>query len=688
VPVTVPVTAPPTTTPASTQPATTEPPGTTAAPSTPADAATVAEIEAALAAAPAGCDPLDTRQCYLPFPSNAYLAVDPATDTGRRVQFPAAGAPVNAEGVSVDVAEWNRADGFSPNTTILAYVPDLDAVASKLPPWTDLEGSLADSATVVIVDLDTRTRVPLWAEPDARPADDADRTLVIHPAVSLTAGHTYAVGLRGLITAAGTPVEPSAVFRAYRDELTTDIETIEERRPSMESAIAGLVEADVARDELQLAWDFTVASTRSISERMLHIRDETLAGLGEASPAFTITSATDAPLDDGEPLEGVARQIIGTFTAPNWLTGDGSPGNGFQYATDPAADPDTLPVQNGTLEAPFACNIPDAVMAGTEPARISYYGHGLLGSEMEVNAGNLRDFGNAYNTVFCATKWAGMSEDDIPNAVASLQDLSNFPTLTDRLHQGVLNQIVLGRLLLAPDGLTADPAFHRPDGSPLADNSTLVYDGNSQGGIMGLMLAAVSPDVERFVLGVPGINYGVLLPRSVDFDTYETVFEPAYPNDLDRTLLLAMIQMLWDRGEGAGYVHHITDDPLPGTPPKEVLLHVAFGDWQVSELTAYIAARTLGIPIHRPVTADGRSREVEPGWGLDSLEYPSDGSAILVWDSGSDAIPIENVPPSTSRDPHGDPRRDPEVQRQKAGFLFDGEIIDVCQGGPCTAAAN
>ena len=293
-------------------------------------------------------------------------------------------------------------------------------------------------------------------------------------------------------------------------------------------------------------------------------------------------------------------------------------GNGFNYAADTTVEPDALPVRNGTVEAPFACIIPDAVMDGSSPARIALYGHGLLGSEFEIDAGNLRDFGNAYDTVFCATKWAGMSEDDIPNAVASLQDLSNFPTLTDRLQQGLLNQIVLGRLLLADGGLTDDPSFARADGASVVDNSTLYYDGNSQGGIMGLALAALSPDIERFVLGVVGMNYGVLLPRSVDFDTYETIFVPAYPNDFDRTLLLAMIQMLWDRGEGAGYVQHIVDDPLPGTPAKTVLLHVAFGDWQVSELTAFIAARTMGIPVHRPVTADGRSREVEPGWGLTS----------------------------------------------------------------------
>ena len=34
------------------------------------------------------------------------------------------------------------------------------------------------------------------------------------------------------------------------------------------------------------------------------------------------------------------------------------------------------------------------------------------------------------------------------------------------------------------------------------------------------------------------------------------------------------------------------------------------------ELTAMIEARTIGATIHRPVTGEGRSREVEPGWGL------------------------------------------------------------------------
>lgn len=671
-------------------PSVTEAPTTlpdTAAPSTPtteppmADAETLAAVRAALDAAPAAtCDPLDTARCYLPYPSNAATVEDPSSATGRRVAFEAPGLPANAQGVHVDPAEWNRNDGFSPSSTLLTLVPGLDAEASELPPWTDLAASLSDSSPVVLVDVDTGERVPVWAEPDAKAESPDEQLLVIHPAVALTEGHTYAVGLRRLVATDGSPIEASPVFRVYRDGLRTDLDPIEQRRPAMEAALGALEGAGVERSELVLAWDFTVASTESITGRVLHLRDTALAQLGdEGAPEFTVTEVLEAPDD------GIARLVRGTFTVPSFLTGDASPGNRLHYDVDTSTEPDALPTPNGTTTAPFACIVSDTTVASSEPARISYYGHGLLGSEMEVDAGNVVDFANEHDVVFCATKWAGMSEDDVANAIATLQDFSNFPTMADRMLQGLVNQVVLGRLMRSADGLTTHPAFQRDDGSALYDPATLAYDGNSQGGIMGMALAAISTDIERAVLGVVGMNYSLLLPRSVDFDDYELVMVPAYPNALDRTWLISFIQMLWDRGEGAGYVHHLVDDPLPGTPAKDVLLHVAFGDWQVSELSAYIAARTMGIPVHRPVTADGRSAEVEPGWGLEPVVYPSDGSALVVWDSGSDPIPFENLPPRTSRDPHSDPRRDPDVRRQKAAFLFDGTLIDVCDAGPCTA---
>lgn len=669
-------------TPTTTTPPTTAAPTTTAAPEPEVTEPTpeqVAAVDALLSGVAPGCDPLDVRQCLLPFPSNHFLADDPATDTGKRVAFPEGSAPANVDGAPVDLTEWNRNDGFSPNTPILTHVPGIDAAASNLPPWTDLEASLAPDASVVLIDADSGERVPLWAELDAKADDSADRLLAIHPAVPLAEGHTYVVGLRNLMAVDGAVLQPSPVFAAYRDGWAAQVSVLADRAEAMDANIAALEAAGVERSELQLAWDFTVASQRNISERMLHIRDDALAMLGDAAPTFSVTAVTPTP------DEGIAFQVEGTYTVPNYLSGDGSPGNRFFYGDGVSATGDELPVQNGTVEASFLCNVGDATVAGSEPAHLVQYGHGLLGSNREVGAGNLRAFSNEHNTVFCATKWAGMSEDDIGNAAATLTEFSNFPTMADRLQQGVLNQIFLGRLMIHPDGLASDPAFQRTDGTPLVDITHLDYDGNSQGGIMGLMLAAVSPDIERAVLGVVGMNYSMLLERSVDFDAYEAIMEPAYPNDLDRVLLIALIQMLWDRGEGAGYVQHITADPYPGTPAKEVLLHVAFGDWQVTELSAFIAARAVGATIHRPVTADGRSDEKEPGWGIATTDYPSDGSAIVVWDSGSDPIPFENVPPRTSRDSHEDPRADPDVRRQKAAFLFDDTLIDVCDGAACTA---
>jgi len=646
----------------------------------PADAELNDAVRAAVAAGGDGCDPLDTRHCYLPFPSDAATVADHTTATGLRVALPDTGAPRNSSGVPIDVAEWNRNDGFSPSSTILTSIPDLDAEESNLPSWTDIEGSLDADTPVVIVDLETGERVPLWAELEQRIDAPGDGLLVIHPAISLPEGHRFAVALRGLSTTGGEEVRAGPVFRSYRDRLRTDIRSVDDRRIEMERMFAGLAEAGIQRENLVLAWTFTVASTDSITRRVVHARDATLAELGDRAPAFAVTTVTDAP----EP--GIGRLVEGTFTVPNWLIGDGTAGNRFQYSVDTARDPDALPVVNGTVEAPFACMIPAAVLDGGRPARLVQYGHGLLGSHLEIDAGNIVDMGNEHRAIYCATKWAGMSEDDVGNAVASLQDMSNFPTMSDRMQQGMINQIVLGRLMLAAGGLAATPAFTRPDGSPLADaDPGLVYDGNSQGAIMGLALAALSPDIDRAALGVIGINYSILLPRSVDFDDYDTIFRPAYPDPVDRLLIISMIQMLWDRGEGAGYVQHVTTDPLKDEP-TDVLLHVAFGDWQVSELSAYIAARTMGVPVHRPITR--RSREVDPGWGLPSLDVERDRSALVIWDSGSDPIPIEDVPPRTSRDPHGDPRSDIDVRRQKAAFLFDGELIDICNGQACRAEAG
>ena len=127
------------------------------------------------------------------------------------------------------------------------------------------------------------------------------------------------------------------------------------------------------------------------------------------------------------------------------------------------------------------------------------------------------------------------------------------------LQQAVLNFIYLGRLMRK--GFPGDVRF-----AGRLDTANLFYDGNSQGGIYGGTLTAVSPDIKRAVLGVPAMNYSTLLQRSTDFATYSPAMYQSYPNQLERPLLFSLIQQLWDRSDPNGYAQHMTTSPYPNTP--------------------------------------------------------------------------------------------------------------------------
>ena len=191
----------------------------------------------------------------------------------------------------------------------------------------------------------------------------------------------------------------------------------------------------------------------------------------------------------------------------------------------------------------------------------------------------------------------------------------------------------------AQGGFLSDAAFHVDENdvnsADTIDPSKLYYNGNSQGGILGGALTAISPDFTRASLGVPAMGYSTLLYRSVDFDTYEGFLDPAYPNALDRALLLSMSQMLWDRSEPNGYAHVMTSDPLPNTPAHEVLMNVALGDHQVTNYQADVEARTIGAKVHTPVVYSGRWPDFDVAWDIDPIQaYPYTGSALVYWDGG------------------------------------------------------
>jgi hypothetical protein len=658
--------------------------------------ATLAALAALLVLAPTAaaqrraataCDPFASRACLMPFPNDMNLTVrDRRSPTGLRVHLSAGAMPANKAGRRIAVAQYNRQDGFSPGQTIVVRVPGLTSqrafARSRLVSLSDLGRSFKDRTWPVVINARTHERQLVYAELDANAKRASDRMLLLHPGENFDEGERYIVALGGLRTASGKRIKASKGFRALKRGAGPKRLRKRYRRIFRELRRAG-----VGKNKLTLAWDFTVASEFGLTSRMLHIRDDAFSQLGDRNladgrvegnaPAYTITKVTDNP----DPR--ILRRISGTFTVPCYLNRPGCPpGAAFHYGSRAKdAFPEQLP--GNTQTANFECAIPRAALQSR--AHAALYGHGLLGGPNQIDETNIRDMSAEHDFAFCATAWSGMSAEDIPNAVKLLGDLSHFETLADRNQQGFLNQLYLGRLLIHPQGLTANPAF-----AGLVDPSRLYYDGNSQGGILGTALTAIAPDFDRAVLGVPGINFSVLLTRSSNWDTYGAVFNPAYPRQSERPLALALINMLWDRGEGDGWAHHVTTDPPPGTPPHRVLLHASVGDWQVTTYQADVLARTIGASAHKPAYAPGRSLERVPLYGIPAITRdPFAGSAIVYWDNGparNGTAPLTNTPPRQGKDSHYAPRTTPAARRQKAEFLLTGNVIDVCGGQPCQAS--
>jgi hypothetical protein len=607
------------------------------------------------------CDPLVPGYCAFPFPSNVYTVADETSPTGRRVAFSPETLPVAVQGAVTKADPWNKSDGFSPGSVLLAQFPDatLDGVASPL----DLPRSLAEDSPTVLIDAETGERVPHFGELDRSGSEDSERSFMIRPVVRLRDATRYIVALRRLVSAAGE-IAPSPAFRALRDGESFDDPSIEARRTLYADIFARLEQAGVERSDLQLAWDFTTASRDNNTGWLVHMRDEALEIAGPKGPSYVIESvesSTDATAIDPQ---NIAFRIHGRMTVPLYLS-DPMPGGHLLFGPDGLPEPN--PAQP-SYEVPFEVLIPQS--AKTAPAALIEYGHGLLGERTQIESGHFRSFMNEYNYVFFGLDLSGMANDDLLHIAGTLGSgsLDQLSTMFDRLHQGMLNYLVAMRMM--SKGFAEDPTYGQ-----YIDPNERYYHGISQGGIFGGVYMALSQDVTRGVLGVMGQPYLLLLNRSVDFDPFFDLLRGAYPGARDQQLGLSLVQMLWDRVEPNGYTSYIRENLLPNTPAHEVLMRAAVGDHQVSTLGAHIMARAVG--------AKHLESGVRDVFGLQKVTSADSGSTYVEYDFGLPPEPLCNVPLRACDDPHGKVRSLDAARQQMNEFLRTGKSTNYCTDGIC-----
>jgi hypothetical protein len=602
------------------------------------------------------CEGLDPYNCLLPWPSSRYLE-HAATATGWRVALPRAAMPANVMGSVVDPAPWNRWDGFSPMTSMIAQLP-VRIDPAQLVDYLHIERSLEPESATILVDATTRQRVAHWAEIErAADADPNRTTIYVRPAARLIENHHYVVAIRqlhGMISGErlydGTPT-----FRALRDG--TRNHDVDWRRTSFEEDVfLPLLYVGVDRRKLSLAWDFRTGSGQTAWGDLVAMQLDANDFVGTNGLGCTVTGVTE---DTNDPH--VFRRIDGTYRVPAYLGEDGRIARNWLG----------LPQRTGTRDAPFVVVIPRSVGSVGVPARLVVFGHGLMSNRNEV----LRDFmveqANRDQMVLAATDLTGLASGDEQMVAGALFDLNGFDWVMDRVAQSVVQNVLLARTIAGECSTRAELSL---GGRPFIDGSQRYYYGVGQGASFGPTIAALSDDIGRFALSGGGINVPIMITRSLGWPGFESPFAAGYPTRIVRDTLTVMSAHQWERVEGSAFAPHVKHAALVSDRPKHVLSQVGRWDLQTPNEGSHIAARTLDLrQAERDAAAVFGLRRYLSSW--------PDG--YVTFDFGVAPVPPSTVPPAADNGVHEAIRRDPRAQAQIDAFFRPfGVVTDVCNG-PC-----
>ena len=617
-----------------------------------------------------GCNPLATTdECLFPFPSRFFQAADPTTPTGVRSVYHNEILELPPGAPTFDFSAFNFTDGHSPAAPLLVHL-GVDVDDAFLVGLVDADRYLEEDAPIAVFDLETGDRVPLLTEMDQNLRFDSRagrHPLILRPMSPMTMGHRHvAVLTDAMRDVDGEELQPAPGFVALRDGVPTSNAPLEEMRDAFEDVFAFLGDEGYPRDEIYLAWDFAVASEDFVLGGILSMRERAMELSDGVGLGYTVDTITDAPSDD------VARIVEGTFEVPNFL----------DEREALVRTPEGGVVDQGdTRWYPYTLVIPARAVDG-DLLKLGVFGHGVFGTGRGYLTGGIgRDIihplAQRAGALVVATDWIGLSGGDRERLIEEVvSDLNNVHIITDRLQQGLINNLVL--IELTRGTLQYDERIRLSE-SPLIDGDETWYYGVSLGGIQGSSLVSLSDSITRAVLAVPGGAWASLLTRSIVYAPIKTLVDLVYPDPLLQQAFISLLQAKFDGSDGVNVSTLMFRNPLPDAPPERlVVLQEAIGDCQVPNVATRILARAMGIaqlgPVHEPI------------FGLEIVEGPTTRPVVSQFAMPENLeryTPLNtNVVPTEDNGTHSDGVRLDSAIDQVMELIDTGTIEQFCDG-PC-----
>lgn len=348
------------------------------------------------------CDPLDTTECALPFPSFHHMAKDNSTVTGWRVNLRGESLPLLRGGIRVHPEFLNDLDGFSTMAPILFYMEglkeayELHGSAIGLQGPAHIEHSFTNSSITLLVNVDSGVLVPHSAEIDYL---DPGRPLVlVFPAQPLHHGTHYALAVVNATNVYGSRMQPTLGMQRLLRGDADDGERFARYReiviPSLETAAPWVSYTDDP-ESLQLLFDFVTVSEEAQLGSIRAVRDAALHHIqsqqwGDWSDHVNVIKIRNEDCSRNDTL--AARTIHASLDVP-WFLDTYGPGHRGSTLS-PEALESGKPVNIG--KAKFVVIVPCSVQAnalnplnGTPVRALLEYGHGLFYNRAEAYSHSL-----------------------------------------------------------------------------------------------------------------------------------------------------------------------------------------------------------------------------------------------------------------------------------------------------------
>ena len=607
------------------------------------------------------CDNTNPDHCLLPFPSSAFLDPDSGTATGYRLDIDGQAIPDSASASSEDFHLLDNKDGHSPSTqifTTFSSLPDISGLATQ----DSIPSSVLPIHNSLVLNMDTGQIVEHWVEISSRTQEDEATLVHVRTLRGLDHNAQYAVAFRNLIDGNGEHVEPFQGFKALRDGSITDNQQIESLRSSYESMFSSLSEIGYDRQNLTSAWWFHTASSQSIMGDIISMRNNATQLLGEDGIGCNITAVNENYAEDNTTL----RRISGTITTPHYLESTYPP-------TPMTRSEDGSPRFNFLTEVVFTITIPKSAADDSKPAPLVVLGHGFMG-DGEGMVTEARGWANEYGFATIGTDFKGWSSDgDFGAYTFAFLNPNYLQHQSERLQQSLINNLAM---IITIKGVCSDlPEFYH-NGVNLVDTTDIDYMGVSLGAIRGPSMLSLIPEIDRGVLWVGGSSFSFIAERSTQYTQFEGLFSSslAYESTMDRSILIALMQSMWDTTEPETYLPFVDGGMEGELHPYEILYVVSINDAQVTTLSADRASRTSGIPV--------LSNSTYHPYGVEVADAPISGSGIVYFDGRFPAVPSGNIqgPMEYHSLAHNQVLYYDPAMDVANDFLLSGEITDTCSG--------